>query len=387
MKLDSEEPRDGERALSSKKCAPKTVCGISMCCCLLGCLLPGIALLIFTFLTYGNYESVQARVVGQTFCGYYRRNLMKGFGSKRFAVLEDDNGEMEPRTRRMKRSGSGSSSSSSTNKKQNHYKMTYEFLTLEGENITTTTDYCVKARRPINSTEYLLYDPDDPYTVVHETRPSGYLVAGVSLAAIGGVFMCAACVIYKFYMSIFGDLLASSNNNSNTGMPPEPTTEHSESNHGGGIPATTGLASVFSQFANPNVNTNSAPNSSSNGSGNPASTGLASVFSQFTNPNHANTPISSAAPTQTPPPTSYDNSTYGNSGSTYGNTADYDNNHNSNTYSNSHTTTYGDNNTGYNPSGTLMEGHHSTAAPPPAPASSASPAPPASVNMTGYQPP
>ncbi|KAL3936682.1 MAG: hypothetical protein SGBAC_008054 [Bacillariaceae sp.] len=439
-----EQPRgqDQERGASNrKKCTPKAAFGISTCCCLLGCLLPGIGLLAYTYLTYGNYESVQATVVGQTFCGYYRRRSLKGVSSLPTMeipnMLDEDEGELELH-RFLKKYGSSSSSSktsSSTNKKENHYKMTYEFLTLEGENITTTTDYCVKARRNIGSTEYMMYDPDSPYTIVHETKPTGYIAIGGAMAAAGAVLLCAGCIIYKMFMKTFGDMMGSgdtSNNPNGMMAPGAGTTEHSESNHGGGggMPATTGLAaafsqfsnpnaanpnsntnpngnnttnvnqntaakptgmaglaSAFSQFTNPNANTNNTTNGNTNGSnqnaGKPTGmAGLASAFSQFTNPNgntnnNAAPNSAGAAPTQTSPPNYSNNSNaYGsttNTDNAYGNsgTAYSDNNNSSSSNNNNYSTnTYGG------------DSNFSTAPPPSAP-----PPPSGRVGMTGYQPP
>lgn len=300
MKFDSVQQRFGQGgSLSNKNCNPANICRISLCCCLFGCLAPGIGLLAFTYLSYGNYQKVPAKVVAESFCGYYRRNLLKKTSSSGY------------------NSGSRTSSSSS---KQNHYRMTYEFVTLEGENITAATD-CVNARRPINSTQFILYDPDDPYTIIHENDASGYLIFGVSLVVIGGVFSCLACVAYKILLTVFGNMNGSNNNpnHNNNGMPAEPT-GHSGSNSGGNPSAANPIASVISQIWNPNANNN--PNTSAAPQNNFSSPDASPAYN-VNNSNNNNYTYGNS-----PPGNSFGNNNntytnanmYGNSNNPYGNT-------------------------------------------------------------------
>lgn len=369
MKLNNEQQaRSGERGLKGK-CAPKSVCGISMACCLCCCLLPGIGLLAYTYMSYGNFVEVQGVVVGQEHCGYYRRNLkrleMNEGGNDVLLVEEEDTGK-EPR--QLKKSGSYSSgTSSSTNKKQNHYRMTYRFETLDGENVTTAAERCLTARRAMNQTYWIYYDPDDPGVVVDDTRISGYLVLGVCLAAAGGVLLCAACIFYKFFMNTFGTLIQDLDNTENS----------SNSNYGAaaGIAATTGLAAAAAIFAN-----NNTSNSDNNTSNTPNNNGGST--STFSNPNAGTTTNSTvpnnpapSAPTETP--SGYTPS-YGN-GTT-----------NSNTYSDSNnysTNAYYSNTAAPNPYGNSGSAYNSDAPPTNNNFATSAPTNGASVSMSGYQPP
>ncbi|KAL3936681.1 MAG: hypothetical protein SGBAC_008053 [Bacillariaceae sp.] len=82
-----------------------------------------------------------------------------------------------------------SHSSSSRNTPQ--YSVTYSFTTLDGQQVTATTDYCTNPVPPVGATENILYDPESPAVgAVSEGHRDGLQWGGASMLVFGLIAVC-----------------------------------------------------------------------------------------------------------------------------------------------------------------------------------------------------
>jgi hypothetical protein len=84
-------------------------------------------------------------------------------------------------------------------KPEPHYSVTYSFMTMNGQQVTATTEYCYNPVPPLGATETILYDPESPTVgVTSEGRKEGMQIGGTLMLAFGliSVVIIGVCLFF-----------------------------------------------------------------------------------------------------------------------------------------------------------------------------------------------
>jgi hypothetical protein len=134
------------------------------CCCLMCCAIPGVVALIVLNQEFNDWIVVDAVVIGTTFC-------------------------------------SSGSSSSSNRGSESTYSVTYNFTTVEGEQITAETDYCSSPVPDIGETDQITYDPDDPSSIIERDILDIGFIAAKAGAGVGWTCVVIGLCVAAFMFS------------------------------------------------------------------------------------------------------------------------------------------------------------------------------------------
>ena len=138
----------------------------TLLCCLCCCAVPGaIAIGVINF-TFGEWPLVDARLVDKELC---------------FSTYDNNNDSEE-------------------------YYLTYNFVTLDGQNITTTTDYCTS----ITTSSQVRYNPNEPTVILDNTLFNIGRYAARIVTGIGWTF-----VIISLGLVLWGCTRQEPNDNNN----------------------------------------------------------------------------------------------------------------------------------------------------------------------------